>query len=378
MFAAKSLPETERDVYNINWLNGTLALFDAAGNKFSVDANGDAEATTSPNPPPQPTPTLTFPAPTIQTLLTTSPTSPQLTNAPRLFIIKPDGSGVALWRDVDLKPYFSEQISREDVEISEEVIKQDDGLDKDDGVCVTIVGPPSKRIARLEEEVLVYRQLTRYPPLTPTRRTAVLEDMKRYKERVDSNDAVSAKYQPVGGDEILSSGGMVTGELEKGAFIFGMDRAATEEAIMRNFRLREERVRRREVDVREHETPQTPQTAPTLKRPKLLRHISTIPSAASQRTIDMNTRAVSPVARATHDIPKYFDSEEGKAFLKSLPKEKARRKEEAGGERKAEPEREEMEVTNSPDRKQVVVNERPVSSRSRSTGQREQATEPAQ
>ena len=36
----------------------------------------------------------------------------------------------------------------------------------------------------------------------------------------------------------------------------------------------------------------------------------------------------------THDVPKYFDSEEGKAFLRSLPREEMKKGERGGEEGK--------------------------------------------
>ena len=68
---------------------------------------------------------------------------------------------------------------------------------------------------------------------------------------MESNDNESARYKPVIEDESVMSGMGNVGESQKGEFIFGLDRAATEEAIIRSFRLREEKVRRREGEVRE-------------------------------------------------------------------------------------------------------------------------------
>ncbi|KAJ3033735.1 Sperm-associated antigen 17 [Rhizophlyctis rosea] len=254
MYPDRTFPDTDSNVYHINWLEGTLNLSDSNQIHFTIDANGLAQVSPTTYRIATPPSPHNLPAPTIQNLLNAAQDRlPQIPNAPRLFVINPDGSGVALWRDVDLITYFKEQLASPDVEITEEIIlREEGGSARDiDGVSVMVVGPPKGNRGHgvREGEFLVYRQLTRFPTLTPNVRACVMfDDPARYWRDVDNSSLPSNVADPRPENTFQHVEGLV---LEKRPFIFGQDRQATEEAIIKKFKLKEEQTRQVEGEIHE-------------------------------------------------------------------------------------------------------------------------------
>ncbi|KAJ3282059.1 Sperm-associated antigen 17 [Borealophlyctis nickersoniae] len=329
----------KRGGYTINWVDGTLHTVDWLGNVFEIDKAGEAKVTTpeSKAPPSPPFTTSLSQTPNfVKTLIVDSPPPPTSTaigNAPRLFIIREDGSGAQLLRDVDLDTYFRDQLADSTAEIGEEGLPGDPA-----GLCVTVMSGVGKgnEDSMEAERIVTYRQLIRFTPLDANSRASVLADVEACQTWAESKDAVSAQYAPraeadAEGEAVAREleereGRETRREFERDALTFGKNRSATEEAIVRRYKLKQEALVSAKLE--RLESPQTAHPIHTLKRPKLLRrsaesqkgsprstHIS---SAAGIRT----TRpSVVTVGSGNTVIPNYFESPEGRAFLTQSAKE---------------------------------------------------------
>ncbi|KAI9344974.1 hypothetical protein BDR26DRAFT_917081 [Obelidium mucronatum] len=148
--------------YGFNWINGTFNSTDSVGTKFSIDALGFCEFTrTDPvSDHSSDTTSVDGVGNFVQRLLArpicrplTSPSNP-----PKLFVIDDDGSGIQLLRDVDLIPYFKDQIRNPNTEILE-----DCNLGDGTGIHVTVIGKPPIAKKLNSGDLVFYRQLLKFP-----------------------------------------------------------------------------------------------------------------------------------------------------------------------------------------------------------------------
>lgn len=150
-------------------------------------------------------------------------------NAPKLFIIREDGSGCQLLRDFDVLPYLRDCDADNETEILE------DSLDVEkNAFCVTVVKERSQKEAPIGKSVspsLVFRQLVRFQPLNePFRKQFIsnLVEYQKWKTDVDSHsDAYGKIFEST--TEFIEN----TSQNEDDAlFIFGKDQEETEKQIL--------------------------------------------------------------------------------------------------------------------------------------------------
>ncbi|KAI8837572.1 hypothetical protein BC829DRAFT_43618 [Chytridium lagenaria] len=128
------LPKSPEEIYEFNWLLGTLQTVDSSNTSFTINADGSFEVTKVPatDRPTSPSRTRgvqkdgTLVSALLRSEWSPDPTVPR--NPPRLFVIDEDGSGVELLRDMDLIPYLRREINNPETTIVEEPWKMKMGL----------------------------------------------------------------------------------------------------------------------------------------------------------------------------------------------------------------------------------------------------------
>ncbi|RKO87711.1 hypothetical protein BDK51DRAFT_38526 [Blyttiomyces helicus] len=233
-------PDEAKHEYRVNWLEGTLHATDPAGYVFSVKKDGEAKAT----PPTTPPASHYIPSPSPGTLVTTlthgHPATPSIPpgNTPRLFVLREDGTGCELLRDTDLVDYLCDQVHDQHAEVSEECAVDGGGF-----TVVTVIegsagsGGVGGALDDEDEGIVVHRQLARYEPLAAPLRTRIRGILAAHDEfmraqNVTSDDSVNP---------VDASAGPASNPRRPRMFTFGDDRAATEEAIISRYMLKEER-----------------------------------------------------------------------------------------------------------------------------------------
>ncbi|KAJ3298893.1 hypothetical protein HDU79_005265 [Rhizoclosmatium sp. JEL0117] len=237
--------------YALDWVNGTFESTDALGSRYEVNPAGICSV--SPAMDGRPSITQLSNAAQAATVDASGnyvkcflerPISRPLSspsNPPKLFIIEDDGSGVQLLRDVDLFPFFKDQICNPNTEILEDPMLSD-GL----GLFVTVIGKSPIDTKKLSSgEVVFYRQLLKYPTMTRDRRNQINTDLVNFESILAKMEIpVDTEAQPPKAAEDPGEGGVIENEPlaaassgESETIVLGQDRLETQQEILSLFKL---------------------------------------------------------------------------------------------------------------------------------------------
>ncbi|KAI8909903.1 hypothetical protein DFJ77DRAFT_108779 [Powellomyces hirtus] len=364
-------------VHVLDWANGTLGTEDAGGTRFSVDKSGNcmvkppASKTDSPSPPSTstvskpPKLTRTIPHTVRETLIkhVTSPSTP-IRNSPRLFVLHTDGYGHELLRDADLVSFLKDATRKsaagQGVWIMEEPL-----VDARESVGVTVI------VGRMDEEdgnaggivqgAVQYRQLIRHPRLSSPAITALVSEYNELDSILSAPDNTLSNAPPI--DETCEQ---VSAELcaslkpspsmSNQTAHYGLSREETEARIKARYALREESAmavgtspqqnmeNRGDADDGAASSrlvaPTKPLRAivpvpPAATASTTMASLSTAPStavsgsvaagSASSSITNNNNGSSRRKRRSLHrmlndaEIPRYFDSPEGRARFSEAP-----------------------------------------------------------
>ncbi|KAJ3379772.1 hypothetical protein HDU84_006426 [Entophlyctis sp. JEL0112] len=258
-----------------DWVGGSFSATDSSnGTRFAVDSSGGCTVTPS-----QVTPQLVnseeavapldpvnseggFVRQFLQSPLRATPDVP--CNPPALFMLEDDGSGVQLLRDLDLFEFFKGCSQNPDVEIIERIINEND---TPAGLAVTVVGKPYSS-AQASSDIVVFRQLIRYPPVGLTERTAI-------KERL-------AKPATPAATEELNRTSSSNLEDLRPKVVLGRDKLETVAEIVRMYSLHRKQHCGIDAigDSQVHKEEKAHRMQELMDRKEQLRHKQTLPSAA--------------------------------------------------------------------------------------------------
>ncbi|OUM63209.1 hypothetical protein PIROE2DRAFT_10299, partial [Piromyces sp. E2] len=104
-------------------------------------------------------------------------------NAPKLFFIYEDGTGIEFLRDIDVFHTINEMNINIDKDLIEEPL-----TDKSNGISVTITKKLDTKnigINIIDSKIITYKQLIRYPELTLSGRKHILEELTYYSNWLD-------------------------------------------------------------------------------------------------------------------------------------------------------------------------------------------------
>ncbi|KAJ3088936.1 hypothetical protein HK102_007589 [Quaeritorhiza haematococci] len=367
--AGESTLGSERaiNVYRGNWLLGTVESCDSSGNRFEVSSSGEAHVSASRILPKavipfqyngpigsfvknfldyyngirsstKPQSSSLRPSSSISAHTNSSLSLENGRNPPRLFVISEDGSGYELIRDADMVPYFLQSFADPNVEIfEEEATVNSMAL----GVTVVTGGKRTANVGRQQGTgIPTYRQLVRYPPLTPQVRESVLntctkyQDFQKYKRELSDSHSVPHfdTYQHYGEERMFTpplshdvdvaskvdSSSQVK-QMDAAAATFGGDRRTTTDAIKK---LSSSGSRNDELERRTNHGPIEDKDVERQKPSAVAKNtfywdFSSLPSAKPSPFAKSGMAVVVKKALLSGDnIPNYFDSPEGQQFFK--------------------------------------------------------------
>ncbi|KAJ3219014.1 Sperm-associated antigen 17 [Dinochytrium kinnereticum] len=183
-FPRSALLKSPEEVYEFNWLMGTMRTTDSSNTTFLINKDGSYEISKLPLSESLPTKrplTALKDGHLVASLLRSewTPDDSIPRNPPRLFIIEEDGSGMELMRDLDMIPYLRRESNNPQTTIVEEKLEEDPGAV---GVSVVTKVDALEDGVKLKDSVITYRMLTRYPPMTKATRRQLLAEMSQYRE----------------------------------------------------------------------------------------------------------------------------------------------------------------------------------------------------
>ncbi|KNC99251.1 uncharacterized protein SPPG_05507 [Spizellomyces punctatus DAOM BR117] len=306
----------EAGSHYINWLDGSLVMHDWAGNRFEIDKSGqsrvnlmqtDGKATSAPSPE------------SITSLLgqralcsSLSNISYRPGNAPRLFLLREDGSGLELLRDLDTLNYLIEYKDKPSVKIIDEPLQQSPS-----SLCLTILvsddDTEDSYIAKSQQGAIVkYRQLICHPRVTQHLRKLVMSDMKaleNWKVGKEQSSNGYAMYEKLNPDAENVAEELTTRQstIEDDKLVYGRDRNTTEQAIRQKYLLKEsDLIQKRAAgqEIYDH-SKQLQASTPTTSKP-----VALYPDENS-RVPSRKRRSLQRLLRDGDVIPGYFSSPEG-------------------------------------------------------------------
>ncbi|TPX65553.1 hypothetical protein SpCBS45565_g05046 [Spizellomyces sp. 'palustris'] len=306
----------EAGSHYINWLDGSLVMHDWAGNRFEIDKSGqssvnlmqtDGDAASTPS------------QESIASLLGQRALCKSLSNisfrpgnAPRLFLLREDGSGLELLRDLDTLDYLIEYKDKPTVKIIDEPLQQSPS-----SLCLTILvtddDTEDSHIAKSQQGAIVkYRQLICHPRVTQHKRKLVMSDMKALENRkmgIEQSSNGYAMYGKLNADAENVAEELTTRQstIDDDKLVYGRDRNATEEAIRQKYFLKESDLIQKRAAGREiyDHSKQLQNSTPTTSKPLAL-----YPDE-NGRPPSRKRRSLQRLLRDGDVIPGYFSSPEG-------------------------------------------------------------------
>eukprot|EP00842_Homolaphlyctis_polyrhiza_P000921 jgi/Hompol1/182/HPOL_002447-RA len=280
----------------IDWHSGTLRFEDMDGRIYAVDEHGKAEVNSdnahAVNV------SRSFGGKMLRERLQSSTSvTPPTGNMPRLFVIHHDGSSEEFLVDDDVQRYFMSNASS--FKQTNEEVSEDPA-----SVAVTTIFPSTK--GNESDQTLVYRQLS------PQTRSQIQSELKEYQIRRSSR-STPADLPSKPGDTMDDHADHV--ETIQRPLTYGQNRAATEEAIVLKYWLRQDlALRNRHHTVSGEETVKA---RGSWRKPRVL----TLETPKQQPAKDFKEQAARKAVRQPMRVEgidvKYFDAPEGKAFLQS-------------------------------------------------------------